>query len=161
MMSPKQFVMFYRQVNIQEHFYKPNNSTVYFIRLSRVDERERLTHTDVTYLPTNSFYIVAHGEVALTPIENRPLPSHIFLRGGSVMVLRKKPVCIDMPKHKTSHSSMYASLLMNLPWSSEAEYLGDAASSEESCQTMWDAEHVNCQRTSEDLTKMLQHSLLS
>jgi hypothetical protein len=118
-------------------------------------------HTEVTYSPTTSFYIVAHGELALTPKENRPLPSHIYLRGGRVMVLRKKPVCIDMPKHKTRHSSMYATLLMNLPWSSEVEFLGDAASSEESCQVMWDAEHENCQRTSEDLARMLQHSVLS
>ena len=77
------------------------------------------------------------------------------------MVLRKKPVCIDMPKHDTNHASMYATLLLNLPWTSEVEYLGDAASSEERCQAMWDAEHDNCNSTSEDLDRMLQLSLLS
>ena len=113
----------------------------------------------MTYLPTTNVYIVTHGELALTP--NHPLPSHIFLSGGGVMVLRKKPVCIDMPKHKTRHASMYSTLLMNLPWSSEVEYLGDAASSEEACQAIWDAEHDKCQRTSEDLKRMLQLSLLT
>ena len=160
-MSPRQFVMFYRQVHKEEEYLKSKHSTFYSIRLSKPDERERLTNTEVTHSPTTTFYIVTHGELALTPIENRPLPSHIFLRGGSVMVLRKKPVCIDMPQPKTRHASMYATLLMNLPWSSEVEYLGDAASSEESCQAMWDAEQENCLRTSEDLRRMLQHSLLS
>ena len=116
--------------------------------------------TEVTYLPTTTFYIVAHGDPAAISREERPLPSHIFLQGGGVMVRRQKPVCVDMPKQGTNHAAMYATLLMNLPWSSEADYLGNAATSEESCLAMWETEHLNCQSTSEDLKRMLQLSIL-
>ena len=115
--------------------------------------------TEVTYLPTTTFYIVAHGDPAV-PKEERPLPSHILLQGGGVMVRRQRPVCIDMPRQGTNHAMMYAKLLMNLPWSNEADYLGNAALSEESCLLMWEAEHHNCKSSSEDLKRMLQLSLL-
>ena len=132
-----------------------------FHRLAKPDEREKLKETEVTYLPTTDYYIVAHGDHATIPIEERPLPSHIFLNGGRVMVRRSKPVCLDMPSHDTNHATMYATLLMHRPWMVEADFLGDAAISEERCQAMWDTEHDNCLQTSDELKRMLQLSLLS
>ena len=66
-----------------------------------------------------------------------------------------------MPRQKTEHASMYANLLMYRPWQSEADYLGNAAASEESCQAMWETEQVNCQLTSEELKRMIKLSQLS
>ena len=119
-----------------------------------------MASTEVTYQPTTHFWIVAHGVHAEIPIEERPLPSHIFLREGGIMVLRGTPVCVDKPYPKDQHSRTYANLLMYLPWKSEADYLGDAAASPEKCQEMWEDKQVTCQNTADELKRMLRDSIL-
>ena len=130
-------------------------------RFAKPDEKERLFNTEVTYLPTTTgFWVVVHGEQEVIPITERPLPSHILLTSGGVMVRREKPVCLDLPNHRNEHARKYSTLLMCQPWSNEFDYLGDAADSLERCREIWEAEKDNCQSTSDELKTMLRRSLL-
>ena len=117
--------------------------------------------TEVQYLDTTNFWVVVHGEFQQIPIVERPLPSHILLSGGGVMVRRVKPICLDKPNHRDEHSRMYADLIMHRAWTSESDYLGDAAASVDRCMEMWTAERDNCQSTANELNSMLKQSLLS
>ena len=102
---------------------------------------------------------MVHGEYQDIPVEERPLPSHISMAGGGVMVRREKPICLDHPYHRDEHSRMYADLLMHRAWTSEFDFLGEAAESEDKCREMWTAEEDYCQATAEELKHMLRQSL--
>ena len=131
------------------------------LRLAKPEEKDRIRLLEVQYLSTDEFWIVAHGELSNIPIEERPLPSHILLDDGQLMVLREKPVCIRKSSHsRDEHNKMYASLLMYLPWQNEVDYLGAAATSIETCQTMWEAHEEQCLSTAEELKRMLRNSAL-
>ena len=77
------------------------------------------------------------------------------------MVCREKPICLDKPNHRDEHSKMYADLLMHKAWTSELDYLGEAADSVDRCMEMWTAEKDHCQATANELKHMLRQSLLS
>ena len=137
-----------------------HNKLIYTCRLAKPDVKEQLLANEVNYLDTTKFWVVVHGDHLQIPVSDRPLPSHILLASGGVMVLRDNPICIDKPNPRDEHSRMYADLLMYRAWTSESDYLGEAADSFERCLEMWTAERDNCQSTANELNSMLKNSLL-
>ena len=76
------------------------------------------------------------------------------------MVLRKKPVCIDLPIPRTRHEEMYAALLLFQPWINEVDDLGEAAADEGKCFEMFLAVEDNCTLVKEELNRMVRRSWL-
>ena len=131
-------------------------------RFAKPDEKEKLQNRAVTYEPSDSrFYIVTSADQGAIPVMKPPLPSHIFLADGGVMVRRKKPICIDMPINRTRHEEMYAALLMFQPWNNESDDLGEAATSLQKCQELFVMMKDNCRMVEEELRSMVRLSWLA
>ena len=127
-------------------------------RLAKPDEHERYKDED-PFLTER--YILVSGSNRNVPLNDRRLPSHIKLSDGRILLLMRRPRVLETQNHKDIHKQMYADMFLYIPWDNEERFLGDAKSSIEVCQAMWDEYGEVAIDMKNQMRNMIQKSWLS